>query len=69
MWHLLFDFDIAHRAMVDEFVSVFGHCMGYQPDAHPAFASRTQHSRFFFWHDTQTRQCNPAVKANVDQLS
>jgi hypothetical protein len=57
MWHLLFDFDIAHHAMVDDFVGVFDHRVGYLPDAYPAFASRTQHSRLFFWHDTQTRHC------------
>jgi hypothetical protein len=57
MWTLLFGFDIAHRAMVDEFATVLGRRMGYLPNAHPGFASWTQHSCFLFWHDTQTRQC------------
>ena len=44
MWPPLFDFGIAHWAMVDEFVSVNGLYIGYLlPNAHPGFASRTQH--------------------------
>jgi hypothetical protein len=69
MWPLLFNFGIAHWAMVDEFVSVNGLYIGYLlPNAHPGFASRTQHVCFLFWHDTQTRQCKSAPKENVDRL-
>ena len=69
MWTLLFDFDIAHRGMVGEIATVLGRRMGYLPNAHLGLASRTQHSGFFFWHDTQTRQCKWALNENVDQLS
>lgn len=47
LWTLLLDFKIAHRAMVDVFVS--DHSMGYLLDAHPVFASRAQHSRSLFF--------------------
>jgi len=59
MWPPIFNFGIAHWAMVDEFVNVLGRYIGYLPNAHPGFASRTQHSCFLFWHDTQTRQRKP----------
>jgi hypothetical protein len=32
MWTLLFDFDIAHRAIVGEIATVLGRRMGYLPN-------------------------------------
>jgi hypothetical protein len=56
MENLLFGFDIAHRAVVDEFVNVLSAPVGYPPDAHSGLASRTRHRGplFFLQHDTQT---------------
>jgi hypothetical protein len=66
MWPLLFNFGIAHWAMVDEFVNVLARNIGYLANAHPGFASRTQHGCFLFWHhDTQTRQCKPGFETFI----
>jgi hypothetical protein len=65
MWPLLFNFGIAHRAMVDELVNVLGRHIGYLANAHSGFASRAQHSCFLFWHDTQTKLDKPGFETFI----
>jgi hypothetical protein len=70
MWPALFNFGIAHRAMVDEFVNVLGRHIGYLANAHSGFASRAKHGCFLFWHDThKLASANPALKRLSAKLS
>jgi hypothetical protein len=53
MWCGLLDFNIAHRAMMEEFASVLGCRLDYLPNAHPFLARGAQDSRSLFVHDPQ----------------
>jgi hypothetical protein len=53
MWCGLLDFNIAHRAMMDEFASVLGRRLDYLANAHPFLARGAQDSRSLCVHDPQ----------------
>jgi hypothetical protein len=65
MWCALLDFNIAHRAMMDEFASVLGRRLGYLPNAHPFLARGAQDSRSLFVHDPQIPYRNRLFKQTV----
>jgi len=69
MWPLLFNFGIAHWAMVDEFVSVNGLYIGYLlPNAHPGFGFAAGHNTFVFSSGMIRKLAKSAPKENVDRL-